>query len=186
IKNVRFFIPLDLITDLRCKVAREPEHLRFGGLRATCTMLSVIKSGATQGEIDGVVQVVERLGFRPHVMPGATRTAIGITGNQGSVDPIRFEGLPGVFEAIRVSKPYKLITLDLQPDPTVVRVGDATIDRKSTRLKSSHRTISYAVFCLKKKKIETQPITHGRVFSGPTTVRACGDLVTHLMVSRCR
>lgn len=86
-----------------------------------------MKSGATKGEIDGVVRVVEQLGFRAHVMPGATRTAIGITGNQGMVDPTRFETLEGVFEAIRVSKPYKLITLDLQPDKTVVRVGDATI-----------------------------------------------------------
>ena len=60
-------------------------------------------------------------------MPGATRTAIGITGNQGAVDPARFENMAGVAEAIRVSKPYKLITLDLRPDKTVVRVDDATI-----------------------------------------------------------
>ena len=60
-------------------------------------------------------------------MPGATRTAIGITGNPGAVDPARFENMAGVAEAIRVSKPYKLITLDLRPDKTVVRVGDATI-----------------------------------------------------------
>lgn len=90
-------------------------------------MLIVMKTGATKGEIDGVVRAVEQLGFRPHVMPGATRTAIGITGNQGMVDPARFEILAGVSEAIRVSKPYKLITLDLQPDKTVLRVGDATI-----------------------------------------------------------
>ena len=90
-------------------------------------MLVVMKSGATQDQIDGVVRMVEQLGFRPHVMPGATRTAIGITGNPGMVDPTRFETLDGVFEAIRVSKPYKLITLDLQPDKTVVQVGDATI-----------------------------------------------------------
>jgi 3-deoxy-7-phosphoheptulonate synthase len=86
-----------------------------------------MKSDATKGQIDGVVRTVEQLGFRAHVMPGATRTAIGITGNQGMVDPTRFETLEGVFEAIRVSKPYKLITLDLQPDRTVLRVGDATI-----------------------------------------------------------
>jgi 3-deoxy-7-phosphoheptulonate synthase len=86
-----------------------------------------MKSGAPKGEIDGVVRTVEQLGFRAHVMPGATRTAIGITGNQGMVDPTRFETLAGVFEVIRVSKPYKLITLDLQPDRTVLRVGDATI-----------------------------------------------------------
>src|SRR3712207_8960282 len=33
-----------------------------------------------------------------------------------------------------------------------VRVGEEELDRKSTRLNSSHANISYAVFCLKKKK----------------------------------
>ena len=90
-------------------------------------MLIVMKADATDGEIEAVIRVVEELGFKGHPMPGATRTAIGITGNQGAVDPSHFENLPGVAEAIRVSKPYKLITLDLRPEKTVVRVGDATI-----------------------------------------------------------
>lgn len=90
-------------------------------------MLIVMKSGAPDAEVQGVVRAIEHLGLRPHVMPGATRTAIGITGNRGAVEPARFENLPGVFEAIRVSKPYKLLTLDLQPDRTVVRVGEAMI-----------------------------------------------------------
>ena len=90
-------------------------------------MLIVMKAGAAEQEVAAVVKVIEQLGYRPHVMPGATRTAIGITGNQGAVDPARFENMAGVAEAIRVSKPYKLITLDLRPDRTVVRVGDATI-----------------------------------------------------------
>ena len=90
-------------------------------------MLIVMKAGAAEQEVAAVVQVIEQLGYRPHVMPGATRTAIGITGNQGAVDPARFENMAGVAEAIRVSKPYKLITLDLRPDKTVVQVGDATI-----------------------------------------------------------
>ena len=90
-------------------------------------MLIVMKADATDAQIAHVCDVVSELGFKAHAMPGATRTAIGITGNQGAVDPTRFENLPGVAEAIRVSKPYKLITLDLRPDKTVVRVGDATI-----------------------------------------------------------
>src|SRR5438105_11104037 len=90
-------------------------------------MLIVMKADATDAQIAHVCDVITELGFKPHAMPGATRTAIGVTGNQGAVDPTRFENLPGVAEAIRVSKPYKLITLDLQPDKTVVRVGDATI-----------------------------------------------------------
>jgi 3-deoxy-7-phosphoheptulonate synthase len=90
-------------------------------------MLIVMKPGAAAQQIDAVVNVIQKIGLRPHPMPGATRTAIGITGNQGPVDGRRFENLAGVAEVIRVTKPYKLITLDLRPEKTVVRVGDATI-----------------------------------------------------------
>src|ERR687885_1348137 len=91
-------------------------------------MLIVMKSDATEREIDDVLSIVKDLGFRGHPLPGATRTAIAITGNQGAVDPTHFENLPGVAEAIRVTKPYKLITLDLRPEKTVVRVGgDAAV-----------------------------------------------------------
>ncbi|HJP93731.1 MAG TPA: 3-deoxy-7-phosphoheptulonate synthase [Pyrinomonadaceae bacterium] len=90
-------------------------------------MLIVMKADATDSQVEAVLRVIEQLGFKGHPMPGATRTAIGITGNQGAVDPSHFENLAGVAEAIRVSKPYKLITLDLRPEKTVVRVGDATI-----------------------------------------------------------
>jgi 3-deoxy-7-phosphoheptulonate synthase len=79
---------------------------------------------AGKPEIDNVVRVVEALGFRAHVMPGASRTAIGVTGNSGAVDLSHFENLPGVSEAIRVTKPYKLITLDLKADRTMVDLGD--------------------------------------------------------------
>jgi 3-deoxy-7-phosphoheptulonate synthase len=87
-------------------------------------MLIVMNASAGKAEIDNVVRVIESLGFRAHAMPGANRTAIGITGNQGAVDLSHFENLPGVAEAIRVTKPYKLITLDLRPDRTVVDLGD--------------------------------------------------------------
>src|ERR1700746_3058234 len=94
-------------------------------------MLIVMKPSATARDIDAAVKVIEAIGLRAHAMPGATRTAIGITGNEGPVDGRRFENLPGVAEVIRVTKPYKLITLDLRPDKTVVRVGDATIGDSS-------------------------------------------------------
>src|SRR5438128_9874108 len=90
-------------------------------------MLIVMKPTATAREVDAVVDVIERIGFRAHPMPGATRTAIGITGNQAPVDGRRFENLAGVAEVIRVTKPYKLITLDLRPEKTIVRIDSATI-----------------------------------------------------------
>ena len=90
-------------------------------------MLIVMKADATDAQVKAVVRVVEGLGFRAHPMPGTLRTAIGITGNQGAVDPSHFENLPGVSEAVRVSKPYKLVTLDIRSEKTVVKVGDAAI-----------------------------------------------------------
>ncbi|MEP6637655.1 MAG: 3-deoxy-7-phosphoheptulonate synthase [Acidobacteriota bacterium] len=90
-------------------------------------MLIVMKSDATDGQVEAVVRVIEELGLRAHPMPGASRTAIGITGNQGSVDASHFENLPGVSEAVRVSKPYKLVTLDIRSEKTIIKVGEATI-----------------------------------------------------------
>ncbi|MEO8074671.1 MAG: 3-deoxy-7-phosphoheptulonate synthase, partial [Acidobacteriota bacterium] len=90
-------------------------------------MLIVMKADATKDDVERVVEIVEKLGFRAHSMPGESRTAIGITGNDGSVDPTHFENLSGVAEAIRVTKPYKLISKDLRPEKSVIKVGNATI-----------------------------------------------------------
>jgi 3-deoxy-7-phosphoheptulonate synthase len=86
-----------------------------------------MKPDATEAQVEEVLDVIRGLGFKPHPMPGATRTAIGITGNQGAIDPAHFEMLAGVAEAIRVSKPYKLVSRDLKHDDTVVRVGGVEI-----------------------------------------------------------
>jgi 3-deoxy-7-phosphoheptulonate synthase len=90
-------------------------------------MLIVMKPDASQSDIDRVISVIEKLGFRGHAMPGETRTAIGVTGNRGAVDPAHFENLPGVADAIRVTQPYKLISRDLRPEKSVIRVGNSSI-----------------------------------------------------------
>src|SRR6201997_243743 len=69
------------------------------------TMLVVMKAQATQEEIQNVCEHIEQLGFRAHPLPGATRTEIGITGNQGEIDRGNLEELSGVAEVIRGSKP---------------------------------------------------------------------------------
>lgn len=84
-------------------------------------MLVVMKAQATTGEIRAVCEHIERLGYRAHPLPGAQRTAIGITGNQGEADRGNLEELPGVAEVIRVSKPYKLASRDVKQEDTVIR-----------------------------------------------------------------
>ena len=90
-------------------------------------MLIVMKSDATASDIEKVVSVAESLGYRGHTLPGENRTAIGITGNKTAVDPAHFENLPGVAQAIRVTQPYKLISKDLKPEKSIVKVGNATV-----------------------------------------------------------
>src|ERR1700683_3379354 len=92
-------------------------------------MLVVMKAQATQEEVQAVCEHIETLGFRAHPMPGAQRTAIGITGNQGEVDRGNLEEMAGVAEVIRVSKPYKLVSRDVKEEDTIIRFPgtDATI-----------------------------------------------------------
>jgi 3-deoxy-7-phosphoheptulonate synthase len=84
-------------------------------------MLVVMKAQATPEEVQAVCDHIEQLGFRAHALPGAQRTAIGITGNQGAVDKGSFEDLSGVAEVIRVTKPYKLVSRDVKEEDTVIR-----------------------------------------------------------------
>jgi 3-deoxy-7-phosphoheptulonate synthase len=92
-------------------------------------MLVVMKTQATSEEIQAVCEYIESRGFRPHPLPGAQRTAIGITGNQGEVNSGSLEELSGVAEVIRVSKPYKLVSRETKEEDTIVRFPgtDATI-----------------------------------------------------------
>ncbi len=96
-------------------------------------MLIVMKQQASAEEIRAVCEHIESLGLRPHPLPGAQRTAIGITGNHGTINQDMFEELSGVAEVIRVTKPYKLVSRDVKEDDTVVHFPgtDASIGGKN-------------------------------------------------------
>ncbi|HEY6350241.1 MAG TPA: 3-deoxy-7-phosphoheptulonate synthase [Candidatus Angelobacter sp.] len=83
-------------------------------------MLVVMQSHASEEQVRAVCEKIESLGYRAHPIPGAQRTAIGITGNSGAVE-IGLDEMSGVQEVIRVSKPYKLVSRDVKEDNTVVR-----------------------------------------------------------------
>ena len=90
-------------------------------------MLIVMDAAASQEDVRRVVETVVGLGLQAHPIPGAQRTAIGITGNKGSVEPGLFENLPGVHEVIPVSAPYKLVSREAKRETTVVSVGGVLV-----------------------------------------------------------
>ncbi len=90
-------------------------------------MLVVMHSHATPEQIEQVLATVRAMNLTPHPLPGALRTAIGITGNVGAVDSRSLEVLPGVLELLRVTKPYKLASREMHPADTYVRLPQTTI-----------------------------------------------------------
>jgi len=90
-------------------------------------MLILMQKGATEPQIHAVCQRIRELGFAPHEIPGSIRVAIGITGNQGPVSPEAFQNLSGVAECVPVSKPYKLVSKEVKPEPTVLDIRGAKI-----------------------------------------------------------
>ncbi len=90
-------------------------------------MLIVMQQNATEAQVARVMERIEALGFQGHAIPGAQRVAIGITGNKGPVDRAHFEMLEGVRDCISVSQPYKLVSREMKPDATVIRVRGVPI-----------------------------------------------------------
>src|ERR1700685_1224427 len=85
-------------------------------------MLVLMNMQATPDQIANVLRHVRERGFEPIELPGADRLAIGVLGsNPGSIRDAICD-LPGVVDAIPVSKPYKQVTREWHPEATVVDV----------------------------------------------------------------
>jgi 3-deoxy-7-phosphoheptulonate synthase len=90
-------------------------------------VLVVMRKDATVDQIRGVVEAIEARGFKAHPIPGAQRTAIGVTGNKGALEAPVFESLPGVLEVIPVSHAYKLVSREVKNEDSVVRIGTVPV-----------------------------------------------------------
>jgi 3-deoxy-7-phosphoheptulonate synthase len=94
-------------------------------------MLLVMNQNATTEQIDSVVSAIKKYGYMPRPIPGGERVSIGILYNKGPVDASLFLGMPGVKEAIPVTRPYKLVSREFQPEETIIRIGDVAIGNGS-------------------------------------------------------
>jgi 3-deoxy-7-phosphoheptulonate synthase len=90
-------------------------------------MLLVMSKNATEEEIENVINAIKDQGYTPRPIPGGDRVSIGILYNEGPVDGALFLGMPGVKDAIPVTKPYKLVSREFKPEGTVVDVGGVKV-----------------------------------------------------------
>jgi 3-deoxy-7-phosphoheptulonate synthase len=89
-------------------------------------MLVVMKHGASDDEIQGVIDRIVEMGYGAAPIPGKQRTAVGLIGNDGKVDAGRLESLSGVMQVIHVTQPYKQVSREWREEPTVIALANGT------------------------------------------------------------
>src|SRR5690242_15943460 len=88
-------------------------------------MLILMQKTASDADVAAVCDRIRELGFTPHQIPGSQRVAIGITGNEGPLEPELFTAYAGVAEAVAVSRPWKLVSREVKPEDTSIRLDTA-------------------------------------------------------------
>jgi 3-deoxy-7-phosphoheptulonate synthase len=98
------------------------------------SMVVVMRAGASDADVEKVVRAVTEVGGESFVSRGKVQTIIGLVGDIRTFTELPLHAFPGVEDVIRVSKPYKLVSSDAQPQPSAVSVGDAVIGRETVTL----------------------------------------------------
>jgi 3-deoxy-7-phosphoheptulonate synthase len=93
-------------------------------------MFVVMRSGASEAEVNGVKGLILAEGLTPFENAGTSRTVIAVVGELGKRREQlkqRLEATPGVAQVTPISKPYKLVSREFHPEDTVIRVMDTSI-----------------------------------------------------------
>ena len=94
-------------------------------------MIIVLKPDATKKQLDHLLKRIKALGLKPMVSKGTERTIIGVIGQEDILRVQPLEVIPGVEKVIPVLKPYKLVSREFKPEPSVVDVGGVKIGGKA-------------------------------------------------------
>jgi 3-deoxy-7-phosphoheptulonate synthase len=91
-------------------------------------MVIVMNQGASEPQVEHVIERLTELGFDAHRSSGTERTVIGaVGGNVEAIDPRELEILEGVKEVFRISKPYKLVSRSFRSENTTIPVDGVEI-----------------------------------------------------------
>ncbi len=127
-------------------------------------MLVIMRRNSTAEQCTAVEDAIRRMGFIPSPVPGRNRTAICITGNKEPVPVADLAYLPGVLECVSITKPYKLVSREVYPDDTVVRVGGVVI--------GGEVPVIIAGPCSVETEARTLAVAHAVKAAGATLFRA--------------
>jgi len=126
-------------------------------------MIIVMQEGASQKQIDHVVERVEQIGLQAHLIVGTNRTVVAAVGDKREVNIEIMERLPGVEKAMRVLAPYKLASLEAHRERTTIDVrgfplggkrigviaGPCAVEDRSMLLETAERIKAAGVVALR-------------------------------------
>ena len=92
-------------------------------------MVIVMKQDATDGDIEAVAERVRTNGGEAFVSRGTVHTIIGLVGDTERFKAIDWRQMAGVDHLIHIGKPYKMVSRDLHPETTIVKVGTVPVGR---------------------------------------------------------
>jgi len=99
-------------------------------IRGSIKMIIVMKSTATEEEINHVLEKIKDAGLAVHVSRGKERTIVGAIGDEEVLASIPLEAMPGVENVMPILKPYKLVGRELRGEDTIIDVRGVKIGGK--------------------------------------------------------
>src|SRR5437764_8815032 len=106
-------------------------------------LLIVMSALATGEQVDDVVARLEEAGAHAHVTPGREATVIGAIGERELLATLPLEGFPGVDQVLPILKPYKLVSREVSPDPTLIEVDGRKIGQNFFGLIAGPCSVEY-------------------------------------------
>jgi 3-deoxy-7-phosphoheptulonate synthase len=88
-------------------------------------MIVVMKPLSPQKQVEHVVQLVREMGLKEHVIVGEERTVVAVIGNDRFKDRSVLESAPGVDRVVPILAPYKMASIEIKKERTVVPLGAA-------------------------------------------------------------
>src|ERR671935_1305618 len=144
-------------------------------------LLIVMSAHATADQVEEIVARLEEAGASAHVSAGREATVIGAIGERDQLAALPLEGFPGVEQVLPILKPYKLVSRELSPEPTVINVDGRRIGDGYFGLIAGPCTVEYREQTLETARVVADAgatMLRGGAFkprTSPYTFQGLGD-----------
>ena len=135
-------------------------------------MVVVMQREASEADIEAVAERVRSMGGEAFVSRGTVHTIVGLVGDTDRFGAVDWKALPGVDHVIHVGKPYKMVSADLHPEPTMVSVGGTQIGRGTFTIIAGPCAVEsedQALIATKAAKVAGAAVMRGDVFKPRTS-----------------